>query len=222
MIASVIHHIRRSILDKLATAESLRYGELKPEGLDGNVFTYHVKGLIADHLIEKNDEGDYYLTPLGRHYIVHRYETSRQSAHSIFLIVLKRGSEYLLRRRKVQPLIGYTGFLHGEPEAGTDILETAAKRLRDKTGMNDIGLSVAGSALISQYQNEELQSFSHAIIIYGQARQDIEIEDDATGFNFWSELDRVENLLPSCTDIIKMIESGLSWSEYIYHLVRDN
>lgn len=214
----MIHHIRRSVLDKLATAESMRYGELKPHELDGNVFTYHLKGLMVDDLIKKSDEGEYSLTRLGRNYIVHRYENAAESAHSIFLIVLKRGDEYLLRRRDVQPLMGYAGFIHGEPEAGSSIIQTARKRLFDKTGLTNVALSVAGTALISQYQNEELHSFSHAVILFGDTESDIEIEKDATGHNFWSTLSEVDNLLPSCNDIVKMIENKQVWFEHSYDL----
>lgn len=209
----MLHHIRRSILDKLATAECLRYGELKPTNLDGNVFNYHLKGLIADSLVQKNDAGDYCLTQLGRDYIVHRYEDSSKSAHSIFLIVLKRENEYLLRRRDVQPLLGYTGFIHGEPEVGVDIIQTAKKRLYKKTGIKDVNLTVAGSALIAQYRGNELQSYSHAVIIYGQTEQNINVETDATGHNFWSDLQATEKLLPSCAGIIKMIDDKGSWLE---------
>lgn len=218
MMATMIHHIRRTVLDKLATAESLRYGELKPKDLDGNVFTYHLKGLIVDDLIEKNEAGDYLLTAAGRDYIVHRYEDPALSAHSIFLIVLKRQSEYLLRRRKVQPLLGYTGFIHGEPEAGVGIIETATKRLKDKTGLKDVSLVVAGSALITQHRDDELQSYSHAVILYGETIQEITIEEDATGHNLWSSLDSAEKLIPSCDDIVAMIENKQTWLERSYSL----
>jgi hypothetical protein len=214
----MMHHIRRSVLDKLAMAESMRYGELKPKDLDGNVFNYHLKGLIVDGLMQKSAAGDYSLTKLGRDYIVHRYENAAQTAHSIFLIVLKRQSEYLLRRRDVQPLIGYAGFVHGEPEAGVDIIETAIKRLHDKTGIKDVHLSVAGSALITQYRGGELQSFSHATIIYGQTEQDIEVAQDTTGRNFWAKLDAADRLLPSCNDIIEMIDNKRVWFERTYKL----
>lgn len=217
-MAEMLHHIRRSVLDQLATAESMRYGELKPKDLDGNVFTYHLKGLIVDNLVRKNETGDYLLTERGRDFIVHRYEDALLSAHSIFLIVLKRQSKYLLRRREVQPLIGYAGFLHGEPEAGVDVIQTAKKRLYTKTGMDNINLSIAGSALISQYRADELQSFSHAIILSGETEQDIETEGDATGSNFWDNLDTAQKLLPSCIDITNMIDNQQTWFEHTYRL----
>jgi hypothetical protein len=194
----------------------MRYNELKPKDLDGNVFTYHLKGLIVDNLVQKNETGEYSLTYAGRDYIVHRNEDSALSAHSIFLIVLKRQSEYLLRCRDVQPLIGYTGFVHGEPEAGVDIIQTASKRLQDKTGIHDAGLAVVGSALIAQYRLDELQSYSHAVIILGETQSDIEIKSDGTGHNFWASLDSVEKLLPSCEDIVAMVDSKQTWLERSY------
>ncbi|MDB5184359.1 MAG: hypothetical protein JWN38_167 [Candidatus Saccharibacteria bacterium] len=196
----------------------MRYGELKPKDLDGNVFTYHLKGLMVDNLVHKNEAGEYSLTPAGRDYIVHRYENAALSAHSIFLIVLKRESRYLLRRRDVQPLIGYTGFVHGEPEAGVDVLQTAAKRLHDKTGMQAVELVIVGSALLTQYRSAELQSYSHAIIMCGETDQDLQIESDATGHNFWADLDSVEKLLPSCVDIVAMIDGKQPWLERSYEL----
>jgi hypothetical protein len=214
----MLHHIRRTILDELATAESRRYAELKPKDLDGNVFNYHLKGLIVDNLVQKNAGGDYSLTQQGRDYIVHRYEDQSQSAHSIFLIVLKRQSDYLLRRRDVQPLIGYTGFIHGEPEVGVDIIQTAEQRLYQKTGIKSVNLSVAGTALIAQYRADELQSFSHAVIIHGQTDQDVQVEKDATGHNFWADLSSAEKLLPSCAHIIEMIDNRQAWLERSYQL----
>lgn len=218
MIATMLHHIRRSILDMLATTESLRYSELKPKSLDGNVFNYHLKVLIVDKLVKKGEHGDYSLSQAGRNYIVHRYEDSILSTHSIFLIVLKRRSEYLLRRREIQPLIGYAGFIHGEPEIGVDVVHTAKERLCAKTGIKNVSLSVVGSALITQYRAEELQSFSHAIIIYGQTQDDIKIESDATGSNFWANLEIAKNLLPSCIDIVKMIDNQQTWLEKSYQI----
>lgn len=216
MIAAMLHHIRRTILDTLAITDSLRYGEIKPKDLDGNVFNYHLKGLIVDGLVQKSNEGDYSLTATGRNYIVHRYEDPTVTAHSIFLIVLRRGSEYLLRRRKVQPLVGYSGFIHGEPQAGVDIIQTAKERLFLKTGLENVELSVAGSALITQHHAGELQSFSSAVIIYGQTEEENVIEGDETGSNFWATLDGTEKLLPSCVDIVEMIERQERWMERSY------
>lgn len=203
----MLHHIQKSIMDKLATAETKRYGELKPAELDGNVFGYHLKALLIDKYITKHEQGDYGLTQKGKDYIVHRYENPLLQAHSIFLIALSRGDEWLMRERLVQPLVGMVGFIHGEPIAGEAIAITAARRLHEKTGL-DVDLSVQGSGLISITRGGVLESYSHAAILTGQTDSDISITKDSTGRNFWlpaSELDSL-TILPSCIDIISRID----------------
>jgi hypothetical protein len=140
---------------------------------------------MVDDYVQKQPDGSYSLTSVGRDYIVHRYEVPTQTAHSILLIVVKNGEKYLMRRRLVQPLLGYTGFVHGEPVLDSDVVETAKGRLLEKTGLS-VELTVKGSALIAQYNQDELQSYSHAVILYGESTQSHIHLSDATGENFGS------------------------------------
>lgn len=213
----MLHHIQKTILDTLATAERLRYSEIKPDELDGNVFGYHLKQLLADKMIVKNNAGDYSLAAAGREYIVHRYESRAESAHSIFLVVIKSGENYLLRERLVQPHLGATGFLHGEPRADEPIVETAKKRLFAKTGII-ADLHVRASGFISISENGELQSYSHAVVLYGEADSTLAITADTTGRNFFAHIDETENLLPSCMNIIELLERNDPWFELHYTL----
>ena len=215
----MLHHIQKSILHVLAAADSLRYGQIKPKELDGNVFGYHLKQLISDEYVEKTPEGHYALTSKGREYIVHRHEDSRYSAHTIFLVVLKHRENYLLRERKVQPLLGMSGFVHGEPKPGEAVTATAQARLIDKTGI-DAELSIRGHALISQYKNGELHSYSHAIILYGETMHNIRIEEDETGKNYWADNESLsdETVLPSTLDIVELLTTNAFFLEKSYYL----
>lgn len=201
-----MHHIQKSILDRLSTATQCRYSDLKPAELDGNVFNYHLKLLIGDKLVGKSLTGDYTLTPAGEDYIVHRYENPLLQAHSIFLIALRNEDKWLMRERLVQPLLGMSGFVHGEPVADEPLLVTAARRLKDKTGI-EAELSVHSSGLIRITENETLKSFSHAIILTGETTQEISISEDKTGRNSWLKaVDfRKDTILPSSIDIINSI-----------------
>lgn len=211
------HHIQKTVLDTLASAQSRRYSELKPPEIDGNTFGYHLKSLISDQYVHKTESGAYALTAKGKDFIVRRYEDPARAAHSIYLIVVKSGPLYLFRERKVQPLIGYIGFIHGEPEPGVGIIQSAEQRLRTKTGLT-ARLEVRGSALISQYLGDELQSFSHAVILYGETKELDIITEDATGSNTWAKPTLGEYVLPSCHDIIDMIDSGTTWLDATYYL----
>lgn len=202
----MIHHIQRTILDRLATAESRRYGELKPAELDGNVFTYHLKQLIANRYVVKRDDGSYALTASGRDYIVHRFEDPLLQAHTVFLIAVRRGDDWLMRTRLVQPLLGTTGFIHGEPIASEPLLETARQRLTDKTGFS-LDVMLFSSGLIRIMRGDTIESFSHALILTAETDQDITITHDATGRQSWRSLDtlRHPDIIPSCVDIIERI-----------------
>lgn len=207
----MLHHIQKNIMDKLSTAEVKRYGELKPAELDGNVFGYHLKALLIEKYISKSEQGDYALTQKGKDYIVHRFENPLLQAHSIFLIALRRGDKWLLRERLVQPLLGMSGFIHGEPVAGEPIVDTAVRRLQEKTGLH-VDLQVQSSGLISITRDGALESYSHAVVLVGSTDDDISITKDSTGHNFWlptSELSSA-TVLPSCVDIVTRINNHSS------------
>lgn len=198
-------------MDKLATAEMKRYSDLKPAELDGNVFGYHLKALLIEKYVSKSEQGEYALTQKGKDYVVHRFENPLLQAHSIFLIALSRGDKWLLRERSVQPLIGMAGFIHGEPVPGEPIINTAIRRLREKTGLQ-ADLRMHSSGLISITRDGVLESYSHAVVLVGQTDSDLSITKDATGHNFWipsSRLD-METVLPSCVDIITGINKHSS------------
>ncbi|HEX7483734.1 MAG TPA: hypothetical protein VF281_01140 [Candidatus Saccharimonadales bacterium] len=196
-------------MDKLSTAETKRYGELKPPELDGNVFGYHLKNLLTEKYISKDEDGAYALTLTGKDYLVHRYENPILQAHSIFLIAVRRGDEWLMRERLVQPLLGMTGFIHGEPIADEPLLDTAQRRLLDKTGLSS-SLSIFSSGLIKITRNETIESFAHAIILTGHTDEDFTINDDQTGRQFWQSTSTLSqsSILPSCSDIATRITAG--------------
>ena len=214
----MLHHVQKHILDQLAIAESAPYGRLKPTSMDGNSFTYHLKQLLATKYISRTENGDYTLTQRGRTYIVHRYENASLQAHSIFLVVIKSGDHYLLRERLVQPLLGYSGFIHGEPKHDETLIEAAQHRVREKTGF-DITLTVCSSGLISITHAGELQSYSHAVVLCGKLPSNQQFtEADSTGRNFLAEKTDFHsiNLLQSCQDIITAIEQNTPWFEISY------
>lgn len=218
----MLHHIRKAILDNLSGTETSRYAELKPAELDGNVFGYHLKALLSDNYIAKTSHGAYRLTAKGRDYIVRRYEDSASSAHSIFLIVLKVGDKFLMRKRLVQPLLGLSGFVHGEPKYHQDVTSAAQNRLLDKTGLQ-AKLDIQSSGLIKIFDEQELQSFSHAIILYGQMAEFNPanfIASDATGSNYLvSEAEMSDlQLLPSCHRILDIIQNQQTWFELSYDI----
>jgi len=214
------HVTQKQILDLLARADTKRYSQLKPTDIDGNVFGYHLKQLITDSLVKKLEDGSYSLTEAGRSYIINRFEEPLEAAHSIFLLVIKHQEKYLVRRRTVQPTIGLSGFIHGEPKLGYSLAESARRRLLDKAGIDCPDMSVACSGLITIWRDSELESYSHAIILTGTADQEALTPGDDTGINYWADRNEFgqPNFIPSCSDLLEVLENKLDWFELNYNL----
>lgn len=137
-----------------------------------------------------------------------RYENLDESAHSIFLVVVKNRDKILLRKRLVQPSLGYAGFIHGEPVASRTLEDVVIERVKSKAGIALDKIALHGSGLLRIRKGIEIESFSHAIIVSAYSNTDnLPIISDETGENYWvrsHELDLVINLLPSCHDVIKI------------------
>ena len=207
------HHIQCAVLDILSRSESLRYSEIKPIDLDGNVFGYHLKLLVQDNLIEKRTDGAYQLTATGKDYIVHRYEDPLLRAHSILLIVIRRGDSWLMRRRLIQPHLGLTGFVHGEPRSNETIITSSQRRLVEKTGLSTpLHLHCGGIITLKNPHSDIAESYSHTIVLTGTTENDFTIESDTTGEQSWHTTDEIiaspDKFLPSCLDLITRIQAN--------------
>lgn len=220
----MLHHIQKSIINVLASTDPARYADLKPADMDGNQFTYHLKQLITDKLVQKNEDNTYSLSQKGRSYLIRRFEDADQSAHTIFLVIVRHGDRVLLRERKVQPLNGYVGFIHGEPVANQPLDITISERIKAKTGIDiDINnITTHGSGLIRIVKDGQVQSFSHAIITETSVdTDDLPIVEDETGRNFWIHDDDegpIKNL-PSNGDIFVYTKDPTwSWFDWTYEI----
>lgn len=220
----MLHYIQKSIINVLASTDPARYADLKPADMDGNQFTYHLKQLIVDRLVQKNDDATYSLTQKGRSYLIRRYENAEDSAHTIFLIIIRCGDKTLMRERKVQPMNGYVGFIHGEPIAEEPLDSTIRNRVKLKTGIDiDVNnIVMYGSGLIRIIRDGQVQSFSHAIIAEVSVDNDeLPIIEDETGKNLWIHDDdpRPIKNLPSNDDIFMYIkEPSWSWFDWAYEI----
>ncbi len=201
-----MHHIQKHVIDILASRSSAHYADIKPIDMDGNQFTYHLKQLITDKLITKDEDGLYSLTQKGKSYLITRYENPFTMAHTIFLVVIRHGNNILLRRRKVQPLLEYSGLLHGEPSSETGLVASIKQRIELKTGIKNTSPKPKGSCLIKINKDGQIQSFSHAIIAEVLIADDaIPITEDETGINYWCHIDKLsdeDKLITSTTDIL--------------------
>ena len=201
------HHLQKEILHRLVLHDRARFGELKPKDMDSNMFTYHLHQLMAQHYVEKHEDGSYGLTAAGKAAGINITQSARavlEQAHAILLLAVRdQHSAWLLRRRLAQPTHGKIGFIHGEPVADEPIVQTARAVLERRTGLVAADFSVAGSGFIRIFQNNELESFTNFTLLTAQiAHADPKVKDE-TGENFWAtEPDfTAADMLPSMADL---------------------
>lgn len=219
------HHLQKSIMGALINHESLRFAELRPPEIDGNIFTYHLHQLIKQKMVTKNPDGSYSLTSDGKLASINLHlgrKEMLEQAHNIFLIALRdKDDTWLLRRRTVHPQFGKLGFLHGEPTADKSLEKAASARLLDKTGLA-AKLSVRGYGYVKIFHGDELDSFVSFCLLYGDKPNGELLAKDETGENAWIHNPDFtsDEMIPSMPDLVKHLaeNSNLFFADLTYNL----
>jgi ADP-ribose pyrophosphatase YjhB (NUDIX family) len=138
-----IHDAQTSILRELLFVPEAGYAELqKPTGLTSDHFSFHINRLIELELVEKVGRGRYRLTHRGKEY-ANKLDTDnktieRQPKVAVLLAperTVAGRRELLFQQRLKNPYFGYWGFASGKIRWGETILETAARELKEETGL---------------------------------------------------------------------------------------
>lgn len=108
-----MHWIQKHILLILSTTPTARFSQLRPMGVESNLFMFHLNKLLKEDLIVKSD-GTYSLSSKGK-LLVERDTLDSSDIHSeprafLLLAIQNQHSEYLLYRRAVYPALNKIGF----------------------------------------------------------------------------------------------------------------
>ncbi len=185
------HHIQKAIVYKLAFSSDLRFSELQPEELENKLFDYHLKIVVRDGYVEKNEDGLYRLTPKGRRVGVRAFEKQlalADRAEPVLILVVRQDpssdSPYLLYRRSIHPMLGKVGFMHAIPVVGESIAESATKQCLEKTGLT-CEFKIMGSGYFTTYESDVLESFiNFTLLVSDHAEGELKADDSAAEY-FW-------------------------------------
>jgi 8-oxo-dGTP pyrophosphatase MutT (NUDIX family) len=137
------HPIQQSILEDLRVSSiGLRYTDMKPDGVENDLYNYHLQYLVKHELVTKNDDR-YRLSLDGKRHLIELNPLDDSGQSSRFklasLCLLTRGTgdkmEVLYQERLRQPFYGHWGLIGGGIKRGEPALETAARRLREEAGL---------------------------------------------------------------------------------------
>lgn len=203
------HHIQKDIIRRLATTDTLRFSELKPDDVENKAFDYHLKQLLRDNLVEKSADGSYQLTAFGRKVSVSAggklSERVERAFSVLFLIVRDESGQWLMYKRLTHPLINRVGFMHARPTAYETISETATRTLRDKTGL-EASFKVRAHGYFRMFEDGELESFTHFTILDATSVSgELSAQDEHAEYAWYENPDfTAPEMLPNMADIIEL------------------
>ncbi len=206
------HHIQREILHRLMFCTELRFSELKKEGMENNIFMYHLKQLIKLGYVAK-DSGTYRLAPAGLHYVDGLSNTNLRPRHQpkviVILAIKNSKNEWLLAKRKVQPYIEQLMFPSGKQHVGETIAEHARREAKEKLGV-DLITQYRGTAEILIYSDDLL--LTHVIAHVHYANADIALPESSDRFSYiWHDFnDKSVALMPATMDLFEALEENKS------------
>jgi len=157
------------------SAPTRRFSELRPEGVESNLFQYHLKHTIKEGYVEKVP-GGYALSPKGL-YFADRHSSQlrdiREQPKIITVLVIKNHEgKVLLQKKQRQPFVGSYHLPAGKIHEKESLIDAAKRELFEKTGINDIELIYAASAHARIYMAGELISDYIGFVFTGSLNKD--------------------------------------------------
>lgn len=167
------HHIQKHILSHLMASQLARFRDMRPPQTDSNLYSYHLKLLIKQGLVEKSDQG-YALTILGQVFVdrVNLTTTKRTLQPKIItMLIIQDGyGNILMYTRRRQPFIGLWTLPLGKVHNADASIQKAAQRevIEKISGDHMIKLRHAGDAYIRMKQGDEVFMSTLAHVFHGQ------------------------------------------------------
>lgn len=203
-----MHWIQRHILDYLMIHDRARFSDLRAEGVESNLFQYHLRHLIAKKLVEKID-GGYALAAKGLYYADRfspAFKGERPQPKIITIAVVKNvHGEVFLQQKPRQPWLGDYHIPAGKIHAGENTGGAAVREFEEKTGkvlVDDVQFRALVHVIITK--NGELVSDYFGFIFLGRYDGDIE---NGLWYNEERDGDEV-TLAPSVREILALERMG--------------
>jgi hypothetical protein len=223
---STEHHIQRSILLQVRQYGPQSYQALKPDGLEGNAYNYHLKNLKQAKLVEIIDS-HYHLTPMG-HIVADAYSLSNQKLvlrphfYTHLLVTNQAKDKVLLYTPTRQPMPGKHGLFSGKFHFG-DTFALNIKRELMRRKLNDSYTIRSLCPISVQYRNAgDIVMHRPGNLWHIIYKGELVISTTDSGSAKWfsiSELSTQTNVLPEVTLALKrLVEHSFEPIDFIADL----
>jgi len=206
---SSLSWIQYHILVELTRHGVARYSALRPKDVEGNLFAYHLKGLLNEKLVEKTD-AQYQLTVKGLQLVgTLSLDTGRMRQQPQILnaiICTNKKGEHVWSRWRREPNMDKVSFPHGMLHYGEGLLEAAAREFTEKTGMQS-ALTYRGDVYVRGMLSGVLDR--HMLVHLFEATDAQPTEDgerSAHSESFWAPLESLkpEDFVPGFYEIAQL------------------
>ncbi len=209
----IMHVIQKDILARLITNPYLRYSQLKPKNIEGNHFMYHLRALMRDGLVVKNEQGHYLLSAEGKLHAdklsLQNYAPRKQPSIVTLVTCQNEKGQWLVYKRKRQPLIDKVGFVYGKLHLGETISQAAHRELKEKTGLQ-CELTHRGDGYITIYEGNEPVSQIMFHLFYGKHVYGEIGKTEKPGVPFWAWREEFnhEPFMPSMPELADLVSNS--------------
>lgn len=223
------HNIQTKIVEYLAANPGSSYAEIRPDNVESNAFSYHLKLLIKEGLVKKRSDGRYRLTAVGG-MISHKPDKNMRDrvsrAYSVmFLTAQDERGRWLVRRRLYPPLHGYLETVLSHPYNEDSLEVTAKASFKDHTGMT-ADFEVAGNLLVRVVAEDELLSYKNVIVLRAKSLSgslSAKAKDEGCQWVTAADIQDTEKVAPHMDDLLKLLDKGqLFWNELRYDIPSDD
>jgi ADP-ribose pyrophosphatase YjhB (NUDIX family) len=214
--------IQQHVLLELTRHTTRRYSELRPDGVEGNLFLYHLNGLTKDGLVKKTGR-NYHLSTKGlRTAGLLSLETGKLRQQPKILnaiICTDDAGRYLLSRWHRQPNIGLVSFPHGMMHYGAGHLDMAARELAEKADLA-ARLTYRGQIYVRGFLGDEIDR--HMLIHLFQATNPQHLPNSRlrpeVSEPFWEHLEAIPpgSFVPGFYELAQIVQTAKP-TAHIYH-----
>jgi len=217
------HHIQRAIIIQLRQRGTASYQALKPDGVEGNAFNYHLRILKKAKLLKQTDEG-YGLTHVG-HLVsdAFSYDSQRLMLRpNVYTTLLITQDNYVLVYAPVrQPTAGWLCLPSGKVHYGDSFEESIRREVYRRDLSDDYETSLLCATNIRYLRDGEMVVQRPGMIWHVAYKGVLRDRQTDSGRTFWkskAELLASPDALPDIKHALARLETrtynsiDLEWS----------
>lgn len=196
----MLSYIQNQILKSLIVEDNLSYSDTKPQGIDKDLYNYHLRFLILKGYISKSNDG-YSLSEFGKKYVQsmdvlgNQFDYFKVSCLAYVTRMNGGVKEILLHKRSRHPYKGDWTTVSGKILATEMIEDCASRKLAEETGLICNNFRIFGiHRKIRKDKNGKLIEDTFYNCCIGSDTQGSLIDESAFGTNKWVSFDEAIEL----------------------------